>query len=593
MKPNRLRRILFLVFLFAVLLFSLLFWYTSPFFSPGENRRFSSYLQNRFRSEVSSSAITLHYTLADPAACGISPESVSFGTVSLPDRSLHDRSLQSEAKILSSFHRKKLTRQNQITLDLLLYDLSCEQMPGSTSLLAEPLSPSLGIQAQLPILLMEYTFRTQQDVADYLHLLQDLPRYFSQFIALEQEKSRRGVFMSDLTVDGIARQCSSFLSDADVPENHLLHTVFRNKLQNSSLFSEDEMELCLQTHKKLLASCVFPAYRSLSDALLSLRGRGTAADGGLARQEGGQEYYAYLLRSRVGVDETPEELSLALTRQLAASCEEMQTILEQNPSLSGQELVLPFSDPEEILTDLQQAMKDDFPALSHVSYEVKRVDDSLKDFLSPAFYLTPPADTNSPNSIYLNPADEMSGLELYSTLAHEGFPGHLYQTVSFSRCDPALIRHLYAPSGYVEGWATYVESYACRYAARTLDSRTQALCRLWYLNRSVHLCLCSLLDLGIHNQGWLLADATSFLAQFGITDPSSVASLYQYILETPANYLKYYVGSLSFSRILEQEEERQGEAFSLKEFHQKLLSLGPLPFPLVEKYLADSDASAS
>ena len=95
----------------------------------------------------------------------------------------------------------------------------------------------------------------------------------------------------------------------------------------------------------------------------------------------------------------------------------------------------------------------------------------------------------------------MTGIELYSTLAHEGFPGHLYQTVSFSRSDPLLIRHLYAPSGYVEGWATYVESYACRYAARNLDANTQALCRLWYLNRSVHLTLCSLLDLGIHSQG--------------------------------------------------------------------------------------------
>ena len=54
-----------------------------------------------------------------------------------------------------------------------------------------------------------------------------------------------------------------------------------------------------------------------------------------------------------------------------------------------------------------------------------------------------------PNSIYLNPADEMTGIELYSTLA-EGFPGHLYQTVSFSRSDPLLIRHLYARRrGYV------------------------------------------------------------------------------------------------------------------------------------------------
>ena len=588
MKGNCLRRRLFLLFLLSgVLLFALLFWFCSPFFSPGENRRFTSYVQKRFRSEVTASAITLHYTLADPAACGVSPGTASFGTVSIPDRDTHDAVLKQAETTLTSFHRNRLSRENRITLDLLLYELECEQMPGSTSLLAEPLGPSLGIQAQLPILLAEYPFRTQQDVADYLHLLQDLPRYFSEIIALEQEKSRLGMFQNDRAVDGIIRQCSAFLADSSAPETHLLHTVFQNKLRSSALFSAEEESLCLQTHQKLLASCVFPAYRSLSDSLLALRGRGTGNDGGLSRQEGGLSYYQYLLRSRVGVDAAPEELTRLLTQQLAVQCAEMQTILEQNPSLSlsEQALVLPFSTPEEMLLDLQSAISADFPVLSDVSYEVKTVDDSLKDFLSPAFYLTPPADLNSPNSIYLNPADEMSGIELYSTLAHEGFPGHLYQTVSFSRSNPLLIRHLYAPSGYVEGWATYVESYACRYAARSLDSKAQALCRLWYLNRSVHLTLCSLLDLGIHSQGWLLSDAASFLTQFGITDASAAASLYQYILETPANYLKYCVGSLSFSQLLSEMEKQEGDAFSLKDFHEKLLRLGPLPFPLVEKYL--------
>lgn len=255
MKPASLhRRILFPLLLCGGLLFALLFWYFSPFFSPGENRRFSAYVEERFHSEVTSSAITLHYTLADPASRGIAPGTASFGTVSIPDRTSYDALLQSVETTLTSFHRNRLSAENQITLDLLLYELNCEKMPGSTSLLAEPLGPSLGIQAQLPILLAEYPFRTQQDIADYLHLLQDLPRYFSDLIALEQEKSRQGVFQNDLAVDGIIRQCSAFLADADTPESHLLHTVFQNKLQASSLFSEAERNLCLQTHEKLLIS---------------------------------------------------------------------------------------------------------------------------------------------------------------------------------------------------------------------------------------------------------------------------------------------------------------------------------------------------
>ena len=148
---------------------------------------FSAYVEERFHSEVTSSAITLHYTLADPASRGIAPGTASFGTVSIPDRTSYDALLQSVETTLTSFHRNRLSAENQITLDLLLYELNCEKMPGSTSLLAEPLGPSLGIQAQLPILLAEYPFRTQQDIADYLHLLQDLPALF-----LRSHRTRAG-----------------------------------------------------------------------------------------------------------------------------------------------------------------------------------------------------------------------------------------------------------------------------------------------------------------------------------------------------------------------------------------------------------------
>lgn len=584
MSSRRLfRRIRFICVLLAVLFSSLSFWYFSPFFSPGENRRFASYIQKRFLAEAASSTLSLHYTLSDPASFGISDSSPSFGTISLPDRTRTDTFCKETRKMLSSFSSSRLSLENQITRDLLLYDLSCEELPGSTSLLAEPLGPSLGIQAQMPILLSEYAFRSPEDVRDYLRLLEDLPRYFSQIIALEQEKSSRGIFLNDAAVDGVVAQCRSFLSN---PENNILQTTFQARLAETGFFPQEEQTRCLSVHKKLLDTCVFPAYQNLISALLALRGNGVAT-GGLSCQPDGIAYYQYLLQSRVGILSTSSELSERLTKQLTSDLAEIQTLLNQNPGLSLSEdaIVLPFSSPEEMLLDLQNAMASDFPLLTGSSYQVKTVDNSLSAFLSPAFYLTPPLDASSENSIYINPAQQMENLELYSTLAHEGFPGHLYQTVGFARTGAPAIRYLYAPSGYVEGWATYVESYACTYAARNLDTQTQTLCRLWYLNRSVHLCLYSLLDLGIHSQSWQLPEVMSFLSRFGITDRAAASSIYQYICETPANYLKYYVGALSFFDLRSREQNRLGADFSTRAFHRALMSLGPLPFSLLEKYL--------
>ena len=214
----------------------------------------------------------------------------------------------------------------------------------------------------------------------------------------------------------------------------------------------------------------------------------------------------------------------------------------------------------------------------------------MEEFLSPAFYLTPPLDTKTPNTIYINHGRSISNLELFTTLSHEGFPGHLYQTVYFGRQNPSHIRYLIDSSGYVEGWATYVESYAYGYAADSLSCQSSSdFAQLSWLNRSVNLCIYSLLDVGIHYRGWTSSQAGRFLGAFGIRDASVVAEIYRYITETPANYLKYYVGYLNFLDLKEEQQTLLGKDFDLKKFHQQLLTIGPVQFPVLKKYIGNSD----
>ena len=232
-------------------------------------------------------------------------------------------------------------------------------------------------------------------------------------------------------------------------------------------------------------------------------------------------------------------------------------------------------------------MKKDFPELKDATYELRTVHPSMKKFLSPAFYLTPPVDTRTPNVIYINDSGRTSSLELFGTLAHEGFPGHLYQTVSFAENNPSDIRYLVTSSGYVEGWATYVESYGYEYAASLMndpDSAQNAV-RLAWLNRSMNLCIYSLIDIGIHYRGWDAARTAVFLKAFGINNASTAAEIYQYIVETPGNYLKYYWGYLNFLDLKTVCQKKLGDDFDLKEFHRRILDIGPVQFPVLEKYM--------
>ena len=295
-----------------------------------------------------------------------------------------------------------------------------ERSLGDQYLLEEILSPSLGTQAQLPILLAEYAFYDKQDITDYLKLLNCVDDYFKSILDFEREKSQAGYFMSDTTLDRILEQCQAFIKN---PSDNYLQEIFQDKL-NDFLDCPKKRRSSASPHIKLIENSLIPAYENLMEGLEELRGTGKN-ENGLYYLDGGQEYYQYLLRSQVGVYASPEVIEQRLYRQLFADYQEMSELLEEHPDLisrvSSEDL--PKSEPKDTLEELETLYQEDFPKLEEPKYEVKYVHESMEDYLSPAFYLTPPIDTQSPNTIYINQASQTSNLELFTTLAHEAFPG--------------------------------------------------------------------------------------------------------------------------------------------------------------------------
>lgn len=547
------------------------------------NKQFEQYTDELFFTDVQGNALNLHYTLAAPEKLGITDYPVSLGNFDPSQISSRTLLWESRKSALEKFPSERLSQQNQLTKDILCLAYETELLSGNNYLLEEYLSPSLGVQAQLPILLAEYTFRREQDVQDYIKLLASVDTYFQNILTFEQLKSQNGTFMSDTTVDRITEQCSAFITN---PEENYLHTVFQEKLKDVPQLTAAKQKAYQKLHMKILQEQVLPAYQTLINGLCLLKGSGKNP-GGLSGLPGGKAYYEYLLKSSCGIYETVEQIQTRLLKQLQMDMEESENILhkkpeliyritEKQPAFSVQEK----SSPEDILKTLQNKLLKDFPSPPETSYEVKYVHKDLEAYLSPAFYLTPPIDTLSPNDIYINEYAGMKGAELFTTLAHEGFPGHLYQTISFASTNPPKIRHLLGMSGYVEGWATYVETYAYNYADQDSD-----LSRLQWLNRSLNLCILSLLDTGIHYDGWSRETTTEFLSGFGITDSTAQQEIFQVIVEDPANYLKYYMGYLHFLDLREDCKKEMGEHFDIRKFHQKILEIGPCQFPILEKYV--------
>ncbi len=599
-----------LLFLICFLTFLVVRTLTYSYFI---NRRFRACTNTIFTTDISGNPLNLHYTLAYPESSGIKDYSLSLGTFDPTQLSGQKILLENRRTMINAFPARDLSPDNRLTQQILSLYYETQLLPARQYLLDEALSPSLGTQAQLPILLAEYTFRKEDDVRNYLKLLTSVDSYLESILSFEKLKAQNGTFMSDATADRIIRQCSAFIKD---PDDNYLASVFSEKIQSLSGISEQKKVAYQKLHNQILTGQVLPAYQSLIDGLYLLKGSGKNP-GGLCQFAGGKAYYEYLIKSSCGIYDTVPEIQsrlihqfqtdLSLATKLMGSSTATPTFAKdvflpiskaETGTLSG---IFSFSaglidaasglsftstpsaaetSPEQILEDLQKQIQTDFPAVPSTSYEVKYVHPDLEEHLSPAFYLTPPIDTLSPNDIYINRHANMSGLELYTTLAHEGFPGHLYQTITFASSAPDPVRYLPAMGGYVEGWATYAESFAYTYYQP--DSTDGQLA---WLNRSLNLCMMSLLDTVIHYNGWNQERCATFLSQLGITDNTIQKEIYQVIVEDPANYLKYYLGYLQFLDLQQEVRELAGDAFHLHSFHQKVLSAGPCQFPILKQWI--------
>ena len=555
------------------------FW--SSLHAESSDRQFRTFTRSLFQTEVSANTISLHYTLRSPSDYGIADIPATYGSLS-SDSVAAKASVRNVLSSLQEFDPDTLSSENALTFKILDTYLKNASTGTDYLLYQEPLGPVSGIHTQLPVLLSEYSFYDTQDVETYLALLKETPSYFDSVIRFEQKKAASGLFMPDYQADSVLDTCQSFI---DMGKENYLVSTFDERIASLDLLPENKKDSFRKENMELVTEEIYPAYQNLITAIKSLKGKGTNEQG-LSHFPYGKKYYEYLVRQTTGCNESISRLRLMTRAQILEDLSAMQKVLFPADAALTQASVLEQTSPDSMLDDLRSKITDTFPEIPDVDFQVKYVPESMQDYLSPAFYMIPAIDNLTENVIYINNGQTASGLNLYTTLAHEGYPGHLYQTVYFSASEPDPIRSILDFGGYVEGWATYAEmmSYYLAPLPKTEASLLQK-------NSSVILGLYALADMGIHYDGWSVTDTVRFFSDYGINDPNAVQSVYKLIIGSPANYLKYYIGYLKFYELKKEMADAMGNQFSQKEFHRAVLDVGPAPFEIVydevEKNLLD------
>lgn len=528
-----------------------------------------------FKEEISDDTITLNFRVKDREKYGLQTTKPTLGEFSLKE--LKNSLLVSENRVatLETYDYDKLTDEQQLIYDI-VYKMSKDNLTSADFLeYAECLGPTTGIQAQLPIFFAEFNLYGKRDVEEYIALLKQVPTYFQVIIAFEENKSKEGIFMSDTTAQAIITQCEEFVKN---PDKNYLISGFQKRIESVPGLSAEEKKGFASQNRLAVLESVIPAYKNLINALKKLKGTGKNG-GGLCHLKKGKKYYAYLVKTMTGSDRSLDEINDLLDKNISSLKKDIADIMSESPDayMEAQEVEYPYNTPQKALVQLKKSISKDFPPLDDkISCQIKAVDTSLENFLSPAFYLVPALDNYQSNVVYINQNKRYDLSKAFSTIGHEGYPGHLYQTCYFLSQNPSPLRSIIKVGGYTEGWGTYAELYS--YDLADID---KDVAKLLKKNTLATLCIYAKADLAVNYLGWDYKKLQGYLADFGFSK-TNARTIYDSMVAEPGGYMEYTLGYLEIDALMQEAKKELGNRFVLKEFHKFFLDMGEAPFAIIQ-----------
>lgn len=528
--------------------------------------------------------LNINYLLEDKKSYGIEDALYTLPFNTEEDYREAIRSTEEVLQSLKAFPRNSLREDQQLTLDVMMdYYGRNLKLYQYYYLDNSYLGSFIGFQAQLPLLLAEYEFHDQNDLDSYFNILELCPEYFQKYADQEKARQENGVGLSQTILDKVMEQCDHFTAE----KRPFLVDVVNEKLDDAAFLDDAGKAQAKQKNEELLTTKLIEAYSLLKQALSGIEG--DTEDLGLCKKPNGKGYYAALLQARTGTDMSVEQVKAYLEQRFQSYLQQFVQLAQQYPEAAERfqagkgGTYCDFTTPEQNIEYLQQRFTEDYPPLGNLNYKIKKVPDSMKDNFSPAAYLQGKIDASqdAPEEIYINGEYTPS---LFSTLAHEGYPGHMYQHSYFKSTKPPVVRFLMDYNGYSEGWATYVENNIWQYAQG--DDENRVMLHMQQLNQQLVQMKIGLFDIGIHYEGW---DRERFkqeiLENFGEMEEAAIQEQYDLILETPTNYLQYYLNGSLFQEMYEQAQQKLGDRFDPVAFHRVLLETGPAPQRILQEKL--------
>lgn len=448
----------------------------------------------------------------------------------------------------------------------------------------EVLSPFKGLHTNLPFNFILYDLDDEQDVENYLALLEDAARYIAvDVLRFEQEKAARGTFMNDDALDMILGQLQDF---ADAEDTCFLFATFPDQIEGLALAADVEAGYIARNEAAVRG--LLAAYRTLYDGLEALRGSATTSGALCEYGEEGLSFFAQGVKHASCSALAPQEAFDLLESQIGMELKNYISALNKDPSIGEQygELELSVGTSAENLASLGALMADYYPELPAHSVRFIDVPEELESQFSPAAYLVPPVDDASDNTIIINLKSMEEDLRLLDTIAHEGYPGHMYHYVYLRglRQKTGWYRQSMSLTGYYESWSQTAESF---FDAYNTDFSNGYCTVMSAETRIYNILIPAAVSIGVNYMGWQEADVAEYVSQYLIKEVAEqMAPVYCGLAQQdPLYYLEYALGYAQLQHEMHDAQTELGDKFDLLAFNTAFLDIGPTYFNLIEPKL--------
>lgn len=530
---------------------------------------FSDFEDELFQEMMSEDYTTLHFSLRDYQKYGIEKPDVNIGDASWDDYEDSVEDCDEYLKKLQSFDYDSLSETEQKDYRTIAFYLERNKELNSYPYFDWAFNSAEGVIDNLLTTFTEFVFYEKEDIDDYLATLSSVPAYLDQCLENTKKQAAKGYFLTDAMLKATEDAIEKFVDKKD--DNELIK-IFNENIDAFDGLSAEEKEAYKKKNQEIVLNAYIPSYEKVAEELQKLKGS-RKADYNVSSLDGGSEYYAALARYKTSIDADVETILDICTQYIEKSVDELYDIMQNHSEVT--EETLDFDSAEDVLSYLEGHL-DAFPVLDKVYYNVQYLDSSVANDSIVAYYLSPPVDDMRDNVIKINGDNVSDVIDLYTTLAHEGFPGHLYQTNYYIQQQPSLLRTQLTMMGYQEGWGMFAEGQALH-----VSGLSEYASEYQKINIELNYVLSAAVDLGVNGLGWSTKDVSKYLDRLDLNG-SIAKDLYDFATLQPGTILPYGVGIAMFELLENKAKNALGNDFDQKAFNEVLLNDGNRPFEVVE-----------